>query len=104
MLRLLHNEGLKHRLYVIIFESDTPMGKLFDVALLGMIVVSIVLIAIESMQGLPPIWKQVFMGFEYVFTFFFSLEYLLRLYCSPRPWSYVFSFFGVIDFLSTIPL
>jgi len=104
MLQFLHDEELKHRLYVIIFESDTPLGKFFDVSLLVMILLSIVLIIIESMQGLPAIWKQVFTIFEYVFTFFFTVEYLLRLYCSPRPMRYVFSFFGIIDFLSTIPL
>ncbi|MCD7722002.1 MAG: ion transporter [Prevotellaceae bacterium] len=95
---------LKERLYVIIFESDTPLGKLFDVCLLVMIALSIVLIIIESMQGLPQYWKRVFTVFEYVFTLFFSLEYLLRLYCSPRPREYALSFFGIIDFLSTIPL
>ncbi len=97
-------DRLKERLYTIIFESDTPMGKLFDVCLLVMIVLSIVLIIIESMQGLPTFWKQVFTVFEYIFTLFFTLEYLLRIYCSPRPREYVLSFFGIIDLLSTVPL
>ncbi len=96
--------SIKERLYIIIFESDTPMGKLFDVSLLVMIVLSIVLIIMESMQGLPPYWKNVFTIFEFVFTLFFTLEYILRIYCSPKPKEYIFSFFGVIDFLSTIPL
>ncbi len=99
-----HKPTLKELLYVIIFESDTPLGKLFDVCLLVMIALSIVLIIIESMQGLPPYWKRIFTIFEYVFTLFFTLEYLLRIYCSPRPREYVLSFFGIIDFLSTIPL
>ncbi len=98
------SEKLKKKLYIIIFESDTPMGKLFDVSLLVMIVLSIVLIIIESMQGLPTYWKDIFTIFEYVFTLFFTLEYLLRIYCSPKPKEYIFSFFGIVDFLSTIPL
>ncbi len=98
------SKELKKRLYIIIFESDTPMGKLFDVSLLVMIVLSIALIIIESMQGLPTYWKQIFTVFEYVFTLFFTLEYILRIYCSPKPKEYIFSFFGVVDFLSTIPL
>ncbi len=98
------SEKLKKKLYIIIFESDTPMGKLFDVSLLVMIVLSIVLIIIESMQGLPTYWKQIFTIFEYVFTLFFTLEYILRIYCSPKPKEYIFSFFGIVDFLSTIPL
>ncbi len=100
----LKSEDLKRRIYVTIFESNTYWGKLFDVVLLVMILLSILLIIIESMPGLPPVWKQVFTVFEYVFTFFFTIEYLLRLYCSPNPRSYAFSFFGIIDLLSTLPL
>ena len=102
--RLMRNESLKHRLYIIIFQSDTPMGKAFDVALLWFIVASVLLVVIESMQGMPPLAKTIFTVLEYVFTFFFTLEYICRLYCSPRPRAYVFSFFGIIDLLSTLPL
>jgi voltage-gated potassium channel len=102
--RLMHNEALRRRLYVIIFQSDTPMGKAFDVALLWCIVLSILLVVVESHRGIPVLAKQVFTVLEYVFTFFFTLEYLLRLYCSPQPRRYAFSFFGIIDLLSTLPL
>lgn len=102
--RLRANVQLRERLYSIIFESDTPMGKLFDVVLLWAILLSIVLIVIESIQGLPPIMKTVFQVWEYIFTFFFTVEYLCRLYCSPTPRKYAFSFFGIIDLLSTLPL
>ena len=98
------NSELKGRLYSIIFESDTPMGKLFDVVLLWTIVFSILLVFIESMQGVHIIAKRVFTILEYVFTFFFTLEYLCRLYCSPTPKKYALSFFGIIDLLSTLPL
>ena len=83
--RFMHNQALKHKLYVIIFQSDTPLGKAFDVTLLWCIVLSILLVVIESTQGIPFMAKQVFTVLEYVFTFFFTLEYLLRLYCSPQP-------------------
>ncbi len=102
--RLMHNEALKKRLYNIIFESDTPMGKLFDVTLLWAIILSILLIVAESIQGMPPVMKTVFVVGEYVFTFFFTIEYLCRLYCSPSRKGYAFSFYGIIDLLSTIPL
>lgn len=104
MRRLLANEALKKRLYIIIFQSDTRLGKLFDVTLLWCIVFSILLVIVESMQGIPPMAKEVFTVLEYVFTFFFTLEYLARLYCSPRPRDYALSFFGIIDLLSTLPL
>ncbi len=100
----MHNQTLRRRLYTIIFRSDTPQGKFFDVVLLWAIVLSIALIMVESIQRLPPIMKTVFMVSEYVFTFFFTLEYLCRLYCSPHPKRYAFSFFGIIDLVSTLPL
>ena len=102
--RFMHNDALRHRLYITIFQSDTPIGKAFDVALLWCIVLSILVVVVESTNGIPPLAKQVFTVLEYVFTFFFTLEYLLRLYCSPQPRKYALSFFGIIDLLSTLPL
>lgn len=101
---LMHNEALKHKIYVIIFESDTPMGKLFDVALMGFIILSILVVIAESVQSWAPIVGPYLRVLEYVFTVFFTLEYLLRLYCSPRPRDYALSFFGLIDLLSTLPV
>ena len=100
----MRNEALREKLRVIIFQSDTPLGKAFDIALLWCIVASIVLVIVESMQSIPPTTKMVFTVLEYVFTFFFTLEYLCRLYCSEKPKEYAFSFFGIVDLLSTLPL
>ena len=100
----MHNEALREKLRVIIFQSDTPLGKAFDVALLCCIVASILIVVLESLQGMPPKAKLVFTVLEYVFTFFFTLEYLCRLYCSDKPRDYALSFFGIIDLLSTLPL
>lgn len=102
--RFMHNDALRRRLYITIFQSDTPIGKAFDVALLWCIVLSILIVVVESTKGIPPLAKQIFTILEYVFTFFFTLEYLLRLYCSPQPRKYAFSFFGIVDLLSTLPL
>ena len=102
--RFMHNDALRSKLYITIFQSDTPVGKAFDVALLWCIVLSILVVILESMRGIPPMAKQIFTVLEYVFTFFFTLEYLLRLYCSPQPRKYALSFFGIVDLLSTLPL
>ena len=102
--KAMSNEALREKLRIIIFQSDTPLGKAFDIALLWCIVASILLVVIESMQGIPPKAKQVFTVLEYVFTFFFTLEYLCRLYCSDKPKEYALSFFGIVDLLSTLPL
>lgn len=90
--RFLHDEKLKRKLYVIIFESDTPAGKLFDVILIGCILVSVLLVIIESLQGLPSYLTTPFVVLEYLFTAFFTFEYLTRIYCSPYPRKYVLSF------------
>ena len=102
--KAMNNDALREKLRIIIFQSDTKLGKAFDVALLWCIVASIVLVVLESMQTMPPTAKLVFTVLEYVFTFFFTLEYLCRLYCSDKPRDYAFSFFGIIDLLSTLPL
>lgn len=102
--RFLHNEALKHKLYVIIFESDTPAGKTFDVTLIICILLSILLAIVESLQGLPVWLTGPFIICEILFTGFFTLEYLTRIYCSPHPQKYIFSFFGIIDLLATLPL
>ncbi len=102
-LGLLHNEALKHKVYVVIFESDTPMGKLFDVLLMVCIVLSIFVVIAESIESWDPVVGPYLRVSEYVFTFFFTLEYVLRIYCSPRPRDYVLSFFGIVDLLATLP-
>ena len=102
--KAMRNTALREKLRIIIFQSDTPMGKAFDVALLWCIVASILVVVVESMQALPVRAKMVFTVLEYIFTFFFTLEYLCRLYCSDKPREYAFSFFGIIDLLSTLPL
>ena len=99
-----NNKHLKKKLYDIIFESETPAGKAFDVTLIACIVLSIVLVVIESFEGVSGKFSLTLQVLEYLFTFFFTAEYLLRLYCSPNPRHYALSFFGIIDLLATLPL
>ncbi|MAY23024.1 MAG: ion transporter [Flavobacteriaceae bacterium] len=92
------------KLHDIIYEADTPAGKLFDVVLLILILLSVVFVMIESVKGLQPrVYHLLYIG-EWVITIFFTIEYLLRIICVKKPARYIFSFYGVIDFLSTIPL
>lgn len=100
----MNNKHLKKKLYDIIFESETPAGKAFDVTLIACIVLSIVLVVIESFEGVSGKFSLTLQVLEYLFTFFFTAEYLLRLYCSPNPRHYALSFFGIIDLLATLPL
>jgi len=93
----------KTRLERVIFESDTPAGKTFDLALLIAIGSSVLLVALESDRQLDSLFGPWFSGAEWVFSTLFSLEYLLRLLCSRTPLRYARSFFGVVDLVSSIP-
>jgi voltage-gated potassium channel len=93
----------RRRLERIIFEADTPAGRQFDLALLGLIVLSVVAVGLESDPTLQSRFQSLFIRLEVGFSSLFSLEYLLRLLCSERPLVYARSFFGIVDFLASIP-
>ena len=94
---------LKDRLYEIIFEADTWKGKLFDIVLLVVIVVSIALVMLESVKSVRENNRELLKILEWVITIIFTLEYILRIVIINKPWRYIFSFYGIIDFLSVIP-
>lgn len=94
---------LRDRLYIIIFEAETPAGRRFDVALLLLILASVVLVSIESVAALGARFGDLLYTLEWVFTALFSVEYGLRIYCARRRLRYVRSFFGIVDLLSLLP-
>ncbi|WP_426190929.1 ion transporter [Massilia sp. DWR3-1-1] len=96
-------DGWRRRLYNIIFEADTKAGRSFDIVLVGVIVLSILVVVLDSVPGLHGPHKSAMNGLEWFFTVLFSLEYLARLACVKRPWRYATSFFGIIDLLSVLP-
>ena len=95
---------IRKKIHEVIYEADTPMGKLFDVVLLVLILVSIILVCLESVPNLRDQYAEDFIVAEWVITGFFTLEYILRIYSINKPTKYIFSFFGIVDFLSTMPL
>lgn len=90
-------------LYVVIFQSSTREGKIFDIALLIAIIVSVGLVMLESVKSLAEAYGFWFNVSEWFFTILFSIEYILRLISIGKPLRYVFSFFGIIDLLSILP-
>lgn len=100
----LHDDELKQKIYSIVFESDTPKGKLFDIVLIGSITLSVLLVILESMHIFPHSAYLVLRVLEYLLTLFFTFEYLARIYCLKEPRKYIFSFFGIIDLLATLPV
>ena len=96
--------SLKHRLHEIIYEADTPGGKLFDIVLLFLILFSVVLVMLESVSWIGEDYAELLYQLEWGITALFSLEYIARLLVVKKPWRYVSSFFGIIDLLSLLPM
>ena len=94
---------LKLKLYEIIFEADTKAGKLFDVILLWIIVLSIALVMLESMHSINDQFGYWLKLGEWIVTISFTIEYFLRIYVLKKPLSYIFSFYGLVDLLSILP-
>lgn len=94
---------LRARLYPIVFQNDTFAGKLFDVALLVVILLSVITVILESISYLNQRYFTQFRNMEWVYTILFTLEYLLRVWVYPKPKRYIFSFFGIVDLLSVLP-
>jgi voltage-gated potassium channel len=95
--------GIRARLYTIIFEADTPTGRLFDLLLIAAILVSVIVVLLDSVEAVSTRYGSLLNALEWFFTALFTIEYLARLWCVRRPLRYAFSFFGVIDFLSVLP-
>jgi voltage-gated potassium channel len=95
--------ALREQTRIIIFEHQTPAGKGFDVALIGFIVASVIVVMLDSVQDIRTAYGSVLRMAEWGFTIVFTVEYLLRLWCAPRATAYVRSFFGIVDLLAILP-
>ncbi len=95
--------SLKNHLYVIIFGTHTTAGRVFDIGLIIAILTSLSILVVDSTLPEESTWSTRLLYAEYAFTALFTIEYLLRLYCSPKPSAYAKSFYGVIDLLAIIP-
>src|SRR5690606_4647250 len=91
-------------LHEIIYEADTPQGRVFDVILLFLIVLSIAFVMLESVNEFDIKYHKLLHIGEWIITIFFTLEYLARILTVKKPFAFIFSFYGIIDLLSTIPL
>lgn len=93
----------REKIHEIIFGAETRAGALFDILLLVAIVLSVVVICLETVETLGKGWKDTLYGIHWFFTILFTVEYFLRVYCVKRPIAYIFSFWGVIDLISFLP-
>ena len=96
-------QSRKERLYHIIFEANTKAGKAFDVIVIILIAISILTVILESVQSIQQNYGLIFKYLEWIITIAFTFEYIVRLLVVRHPLKFVFSFFGIIDFLSFLP-
>ena len=94
---------LRGRLYKVLFGFDSRAGKIFDLLVMLIILLSIILVMIESVPSLNNTYGHIFQISEWVFTILFTLEYLLRLFSEKKPSRYAFSFLGIVDFIALLP-
>jgi len=97
------SEKTKERLHEIIFEADTKAGKLFDILLLFAIIISVLAVMIESLQNVSDETLLILKITEWILTILFTIEYILRIIIVKKKLNYIFSFMGIVDFLSIIP-
>ncbi|MCP4038074.1 MAG: ion transporter [bacterium] len=94
---------IRKRVYEIIFEADTPLGRLFDITLLCVIVASVLAVCLDSVVSIQQQYHTELIVAEWIFTVLFTIEFALRLFSVRRPLGYVFSFYGLVDVLAILP-
>lgn len=95
--------GWKKRAFRIIYRSDTYLGRLFDIVLLALIILSTLVVMLESMARVDLRYHILFVYIEWIITIFFTLEYFLRIIIIKNKKDYIFSFMGIIDLLAILP-
>ena len=93
----------RERIHQIIFEADTPKGKAFDIALLIAILLSVLVVMLESVESIQQQYGSLLISLEWIFTILFTIEYFLRIYSINKPLKYIFSTMGIIDLLAILP-
>ena len=92
--------GWRHRIHEIVFESETPAGRAFDVTVISLILLSVGAVILESVRSIRDVFGPELLLVEWTLTILFTFEYLLRLIAVRRPFRYIFSFYGLVDLLA----
>ena len=95
--------GWRHRVHEIVFESETPAGRAFDVAVICLILLSVAAVMLESIRGIRDVFGAELLVAEWFFTILFTFEYILRLLAVRRPVRYALSFYGLVDLIAILP-
>ena len=94
---------LQEKYFEIIFGTETPAGKWFDICLIVAILISVVVIMLDSVDNLDVAHGEFYLQLEWVFTLLFTVEYLVRIWCTPNRKGYILSTYGIIDLLALLP-
>ena len=97
-------QNIKKYIHRIIFETDTLEGLLFDIGLFILIILSVFVVMLESISAIQPVWGPTLKTLDWIITIMFTIEYALRIWTTRQPRKYIFSFFGMVDLLSILPL
>ena len=97
-------EIFREKIKIILYGTDTFLGRMFDLVLLGLILLSVILIMMETVEGINHKYHTQLIICEWIITVFFTIEYLLRIISIQKPVKYVFSFYGIIDLLAVLPM
>ena len=94
---------VKNILYKIIIDSDTQAGKIFDLFIQLLILLSLIAFSLETLPNLSSELQSLLNWFEIISVIIFSVEYVLRVFLTKSSIKYIFSFFGIVDFLAILP-
>ena len=97
-------EIFRQKTHIIIYGTNTVAGRLFDLILLGIILLSVLLVMLETVEGVDVKYHEQLVFLEWVITIFFTIEYILRIITINKPLKYILSFYGIIDLIATLPM
>lgn len=97
-------DTFRQKTNVIIYGTNTVYGRLFDLVLLCVILLSVIIVMLETVKSFDAKYHSELIILEWIITIFFTLEYVLRIISLKKPWQYIFSFYGIIDLIATLPM
>ena len=97
-------EIFREKTKIILYGTNTILGRMFDLVLLGLILLSVLLVMLDTVEGINQKYHNQLLICEWIITIFFTIEYILRVISIQKPLKYIFSFYGIIDLLAILPM
>ncbi|MBA3987336.1 MAG: ion transporter [Flavobacteriales bacterium] len=97
-------DTIRQKIYIVIYGTNTPAGRIFDMVLLVLILLSVLAVMLETVVDIDIKYHKELILIEWIFTSLFTIEYILRIFSTKKPWKYIFSFYGIIDLVAVLPM